>query len=212
MQSQDFDLTQGVPQVFITHVLSPGDLPNVEILTIPNYPFQTGINDAGAVLQQLQIEGFAIRVEYFEADVRLETLSEGIAVLLRNGEFRDRIDDVDIGTTRIDNETLRLYAQQVVFSQPIPIMNSPISGSTLANMVGAGGGAAFITMFPHPDAGQIALYFLMLGGTRIVLGAADGVSLALREGLSSMLLKWMGVPYTTKATTRTRKPRRTQTL
>ena len=58
--------------------------------------------------------------------------------------------------------------------------------------------------FPHPDVGHITLYFVLIGGTRIVLGAADGVSIALRQGLSHILLKWMGVPTTT-ATSRKRK-------
>lgn len=58
--------------------------------------------------------------------------------------------------------------------------------------------------FPHPDVGHITLYFLLIGGTRIVLGAADGISIALKQGLSYILLKWMGVPVTT-ATPRKRK-------
>jgi hypothetical protein len=53
-----------------------------------------------------------------------------------------------------------------------------------------------MAVFPNVDATHIMLYFLLIGGTRIVLGAADGVSIALRQGLSYILLKWMGVPTT----------------
>ena len=64
-------------------------------------------------------------------------------------------------------------------------MNSPVSGSTLLQMVTAtGGGAAFMAAFPSADATHIAIYFLMIGGTRIVLGAADGISIGLKQGLS----------------------------
>jgi hypothetical protein len=101
-------------------------------------------------------------------------------------------------------ERTREYAEQIFSAQPVPVMDSPLSGSTLAQMVAAaGGGAAFMTAFPHPDVGHITLYFLLIGGTRIVLGAADGISIGLRQGLSHILLKWMGVPAS-KATTRKR--------
>jgi phospholipase C len=79
--------------------------------------------------------------------------------------------------------------------QAFPVMHSPIAGTTLAQLFAhSGSGAAFLAAFPHPDAGQIATYFLVIGGTKIVIGAADGIALALKHGLSYLLLKWMGAP------------------
>ena len=80
-------------------------------------------------------------------------------------------------------------------AQPLPIMQSPLIGKTLAELAkAAGGGVAFYSMFPHPGPGEIAIFFLLLGGTRIILGASDGIAFALKHGLSHLLLKWMGVP------------------
>jgi hypothetical protein len=55
-------------------------------------------------------------------------------------------------------------------------MRQPLSGSTLLQMVtAAGGSAAFMAAIPNADAHHITLYFLLIGGTRIVLGAADAL-------------------------------------
>lgn len=82
-----------------------------------------------------------------------------------------------------------------VMDEPIPVMHSPIEGTTLAKLFATtGSGAAFLAYFPHPDFGQIATFFLVVGGTKIVLGAADGIGYALRHGLAYVILKWMGAP------------------
>jgi hypothetical protein len=74
-------------------------------------------------------------------------------------------------------------------------MNSPIAGMTLAQLFATtGSGAAFLAMFPHADGHQIATYFLVVGGTKIVFAAADGIGHALKHGLSYVLLNWMGAP------------------
>ncbi|MGF6978248.1 hypothetical protein QFZ94_006763, partial [Paraburkholderia sp. JPY465] len=60
----------------------------------------------------------------------------------------------------------------VLANEPFPVMHSPISGTTIAQLFAtAGSGAAFFALFPHPDLGQIATYFLVVGGTKIVFGA-----------------------------------------
>jgi hypothetical protein len=79
--------------------------------------------------------------------------------------------------------------------EPIPVMHSPIEGTTLAHLFATtGSGAAFLAYFPHPDLGQIATYFLVVAGTKIVFGAAEGIGYALKHGLAYMILKWMGAP------------------
>jgi len=87
------------------------------------------------------------------------------------------------------------YADEIFSSYPVPVMNSPVSGSSLLQMVtAAGAGAAFMAAFSHPDLGRITVYFLIIGATRIVLGAADGIAIGLKQGLSHLILRWMGVP------------------
>src|ERR1700761_6072492 len=70
----------------------------------------------------------------------------------------------------------------------------------------AGGGGAFMAAFPNTDFQHVIIYFLLIGGTRIVLGASDGVSIALKRGLSHILLKWMDVPLTIANTAKQKKP------
>ncbi len=90
------------------------------------------------------------------------------------------------------------YAQRVYSEYSVPVMNSPISGTSLKQLVAtAGSGAAFMAAFPHPDLGHVTIYFLLVAGTKIVLGAADGISIGLRQGLSHLIMKWMGVPKLT---------------
>lgn len=82
-----------------------------------------------------------------------------------------------------------------IANMSFPVMNSPISGTTLMQLFAAtGSGAAFLANFPHPDGGQIATYFLVVGGTKVVFAAADGIGYALKHGLAYLLLKWMGAP------------------
>ncbi len=186
------------PQFFLTRVVGSEDLPDVEILTLPAYLSASAIPKLEELQRQLMtsedlntIGGSGI--DHGGVEACLSALHQVI---------------IDAGVREElpwQPERTREYADQVFTSQPVPVMNSPLSGSTLGQLVAAaGGGAAFMAACPHPDAGHITLYFVLIGGTRIVLGAADGISIALRQGLSHILLKWMGVP-TTKATSRKRK-------
>ena len=80
-------------------------------------------------------------------------------------------------------------------AQPLPIMQSPLIGKTLAELAkAAGGGVAFYSMFPHPGVGEVAIFFLLIGGTRIIFGTSDGIANGLKHGLSYRIQKWMGVP------------------
>ncbi|MEX4004163.1 hypothetical protein AB4Y38_35365 [Paraburkholderia sp. EG285A] len=96
----------------------------------------------------------------------------------------------------LDRWLLRLVEHDdLLYRDPLPVMNSPISGTTLAQLFAqSGSGAAFLAMFPHPDVGQITTFILVVGGTKIVFAAADGIGYALNHGLRHVLLKWMGVP------------------
>jgi hypothetical protein len=47
------------------------------------------------------------------------------------------------------------------------------------------------------SAGSVATYFLLLGGTRIVLGAANGVAKGLEIGLQEVIVHWLKPTGTT---------------
>lgn len=186
------------PQFFLTRVIGSEDLPDVEILTLSAFP------SADAPLNLDELRRLIMAREDFETVVwsgidygGSEACLAALHQVIIDAEIREELP--------WQPERTRAYAEQVFSAQPVPVMNSQLSGSTLGQMLtAAGGGAAFMAAFPHPDVGHITLYFVLIGGTRIVLGAADGISIALRQGLSHILLKWMGVPATA-ATSRKRK-------
>jgi len=186
------------PQFFLTRVVGSEDLPDVEILTLPAYLSAAAIPNLEELQRQLMTrEDFdtvgGSGIDHGGVEACLSALHQVII----DAEVREELP--------WQPERTREYAEQIFSAQPVPVMNSPLSGSTLGQLVAAaGGGAAFMAAFPHPDVGHITLYFVLIGGTRIVLGAADGISIALRQGLSHILLKWMGVP-TTRATSQKRK-------
>jgi hypothetical protein len=93
-------------------------------------------------------------------------------------------------------------------------MNSTLTGSTLSQMlVTAGGSAGFIAAIPHADVKTVLLYFAVIGGTKIVMAASDGVSTALKQGLTYHLLKWMKVPENVASVRKAREaPKAVRTL
>ena len=179
------------PQIFITRVLGSDDLPDVEVLTLPNYQSSDAIPDfehLQNLLLERTIEDFPI-VGGSSIDHSLDACCAALHQVIIDASVREEL------PWNPDRD--KAYAEEIFSSYPIAVMNSPVSGSSLLQMVTAvGSGAAFMAAFPHADVSQITLYFLMIGGIRIVLGAADGISIALKQGLSHVLLKWMGVPTT----------------
>jgi hypothetical protein len=185
------------PQFFVTRIIGADDEPDVEILTLPAYPSADAINDIEQVEQELFFGGEFRITAGSSVDRSSDACLEALHQVIVDGGIREGL--------VWKPEHYKAYAQEIFNAIPLPVMNSPLSGSTLLQMVtAAGGGAAFMAAFPNADAAHITLYVLLVGGTRIVLGAADGVSIALKEGLSHILLKWMGASATT-ASSRKRK-------
>jgi len=186
-----------LPQFFITRIVGGENLPDVEIISLPSFRSSEAIKNLDDLEQQIlsrrdfeTIGGSSIM---FFPGACLAALHQAIL----DAMVREEMPWDPAGT--------EAYANQIYGSQPIPLMNSPLTGASLGQLVtAAGGGAAFMAAFPDADARHVTLYFLLIGGTRIVIGAADGVSIALKQGLSHLLLKWMGVP-TTAGTSRKRK-------
>jgi hypothetical protein len=189
------------PQMFVTRVVGTEDLPDVEILTLPNYHSPAALPDLG------ELERLILRQEDFPT-VGGSSIDYGGVAACRAALHQVIIDASVREGLPWNPERTEAYAEAIFSRNEVPVMDSPLSGATLLKMVTqAGAGAAFMAAFPH-DAGHITLYFLLIGGTRIVLGAADGISLALKQGLAHILLKWMGVP---EAVASPRKNKRTKT-
>ena len=187
------------PQFFVTRVVGNEDLPDVEILTLPRYETPDDIktiDELAAFLHSHQVEDF-VPIGGSGIDYDSRACLAALHQVILDAHVREEMPPWD-------PKQIELYAETIYASYPLPIMNSPLTGSSLLQLVtAAGGGAAFMAAFPH-DLGHITLYFLVVGGTRIVLGAADGISIGLKQGLSHVILKWMGVPRTT-ATPKKRK-------
>jgi hypothetical protein len=175
-------------QFFVTRIIGTEELPDVEILTLPAYPSTDGILNLNGLQSLVQEYGLHIG----STPRKIDGSGAGIAVLhqvIVDAEAREGFPQL--------TELSRVYAEEIFCTQPVPVMNSPLTGSTLMQMVtAAGGSAAFMATGLNVDLKYISLYFLLIGGTRIVLGAADGISTALKMGLQHILLDWMGVPPT----------------
>ena len=191
------ETVQPWPQYFITRIVGNEDLPDVEILTLPQYesadPIKT-LDELAAYLHSHQVEEF-VPIGGSGIDHDSRACLAALHQVILDAHVREEMPPWD-------PKQIVSYAETIYASYPLPIMNSPLTGSSLLQLVtAAGGGAAFMAAFPH-DLGHITLYFLVVGGTRIVLGAADGISIGLKQGLSHVILKWMGVPRTAATPTK----------
>jgi hypothetical protein len=178
------------PQFFLTRVVGSEDFPDVEILTLPAYPSAGVLPDMYELRRELSHLGHFL---WGSTDFLYDSFDHPHCLLALQSLMTEPYERESLSYTP---EAIETYAYEVYTTQPVPVMNSPLSGSTLSQLVATGAGSAFIVAVSTPDVGKILLYFGLLGDTRIVLGAADGISLALKQGLSHILLKWMGVPPT----------------
>jgi hypothetical protein len=95
----------------------------------------------------------------------------------------------------IPPEILLPVAEAIFSTVSIPVSQSPIKGTTLSNLLALAGGIDLQTVhMTHLGQREVVLALLTAAGIKIVFGAADGVSYALKNGLSYYLLRWMGVP------------------
>jgi hypothetical protein len=167
-----------LPAYFVTRIPGAGGLPEMEILTLAAHPEPAG--------QPRQ-------------DIRRALTQAGFAVgepLPRGHEF-DAVHDL-VGRYKaqlVDGAAALDFAGTIYARQPLPVVNSPLTGRTLAELVtAAGGGTGFMATCPGADTKPMVIYVLLIDGTRIVLGAAGGVSMALEQGLRHVLLRAMHGP------------------
>ena len=174
-------------QFFVTHVVGSEELPNVAIITLPEYPYSESVSDMTQLMNYMSGE-FIPRPDTLTTDINPDHYRTLLADIVTDAQQRE-----DFPPTP---QTLLPYVDSIISNCPLPTMHYPISGETLLHMItAAGSSAALLASFnPIGAATAIPLYFLIIGGRRIVLGASDGIAIALRQGLSTILLKWMGVP------------------
>ena len=174
------------PQYFITRIIGGGSLPDYEFITLPTDRSLQKYTDED-VEEWAKVTGDIHFSDKFD-DLHFFPIFQNM-LYRAHGDLRALRSSPDLWVW------LDEFAHDIYESQPLPIMQSPLTGKTLQEIVkAAGGGVAFYSIFPHPGPGEIAIFFLLLGGTRIILGASDGIAFALKHGLSHLLLKWMGVP------------------
>jgi hypothetical protein len=153
--------SQPWPQVFVTRVIGNEDLPDVEILTLPSYEFADAIESLEGLAELLhshQVEEFQL-VGGSSIDHDSRACLAALHQVILDAHVREEMPPWD--PTQIER-----YAESIYASYLLPIMNSPLTGSSLLQLVtAAGGGAAFMAAFPH-DLGHITLYFLVVGGVR----------------------------------------------
>lgn len=128
------------PQVFITRVIGSDDLPDVEILTLPSYPYSTAIPD----LEHLEALLLSREVEEFQTiggssiDRHPRACLAALHQVVLDAYVREDMPPWD-------PKQVEAYAEKIYSSYPVPVMNSPVSGSSLLQMVtAAGSGAAFM--------------------------------------------------------------------
>jgi hypothetical protein len=119
------------PQFYLTRVIGTRDLPDVEILTRPDYRLPNAISDLKELQRQIMIDESFRPVRGSDtrdgADVCFHALFEAIADVQRENELPI---NYDLGVA---------YANQIFSSRPVPVMNSPLSGSTLLQMTASAG-------------------------------------------------------------------------
>jgi hypothetical protein len=185
-----------LPEFFLTRVVGGEGQPDVEILTLPPCKDPAALNADLLIREGLVAAGYQIGPSTSGNNKCFDALMQLIDEARMNEQQPP------------DEQMLRRFATQIYTRQLVPVMNSPISGKTLAELVAAAGGStAFMATFSTVDATHVSIYFLLIGGTRIVLGAADGISEALQYGLRHILLTAMGVPAIAAGSARQKKVR-----
>lgn len=170
------------PRFFTTTIFLHPLAPELAIVTFPstpavcsNAPQDATSNDASAAAAEALYE--LVKREggewgaYASSSPRLTT-----SLLAREMIVRLLVDVIDRrAISRVpdpfDGRYDFVFSQTVdLLDQPIPVMNSPISGATLAQLFATtGSGAAFLAYFPHPDGAQIATFFVLSAGQRLSL-------------------------------------------
>jgi hypothetical protein len=193
-------------QFLSTRVALGGEWPDAEFITLPPPEFY------GGVLRDVMAAN-AESAHWLRGD-RVDLEREGFIVIQGGGGMSEREPhDVMAGLADvlaergpfpteafmrgegIEPKLLLPSAEAIFHTVSIPISQSPIRGSTLANLMAFAGSLDFQTVhLTHVGGREVVLALITAAGCKIVFGAADGIAYALKNGLSYYLLLWAGVP------------------
>jgi hypothetical protein len=113
------------PEVFITRVIGTEDLPDVEILTLPAYTSPEAVPD----LEHLERLLLSRSVEEFETIGGSSVNHRGVDAC--QAALHQVIIDAAVREgLPWSPERIAAYAGEIFSAHPLPVMNSPISGST----------------------------------------------------------------------------------
>ena len=163
-------------QSFITRVDGVKDLPNVEIVTLPQSQSADGQSDMLQLMSYMS-GNFKPLPDTLISAIGLDTYRDFLATLIRDADKRENYPGV--------SEKLYPYIDSIISNCVLPVKRNPVSGETLHSLVKAAGpsSAAFLAMM-HPGANEVLLYFMLIGGTPIVVGVSNTISKALAQRLS----------------------------
>lgn len=203
------------PQVLSTRVYGGAGLPDIEILTVPNYADRKA--RAAELLHKLETlrspdsqvpapaRGSAeiereISVLHSEmlADTNLQVSSiksepgAAFAMLLRC------LSPTDFGPNeRAENTELIVeFARSLYEDFQIPVINSPLSGITLAELASSAvPSAAYLMSQTNPASPEkYIIGVALLGGTWILMGASKGIADGLKTSLEYWVRRILRVP------------------
>lgn len=95
----------------------------------------------------------------------------------------------------IDSSLVK-FARSIYEEYQIPVVNSPLSGTTLLELANAvGPSASYVVSLAKPaSAEHYVIGVAMVGGTRIFMGAVDGLSKGLKTSLEYWIKRAFRVP------------------
>jgi hypothetical protein len=176
---------------FVTDIFTGPDYPeDIAIITLPHTAYSSDGEELVRLIANHLRSGIGYQFQIVDAGpIEFETVGRLISDVALDESFAAHEANLIYAPT----EHLEGLVNHILYDVELPIQNSPITGTHLANLFSIGGTSAYLAATTHIGFREIAIYFLMVGGTRIVLGASSGISEALQHGLKQVLLSWMNV-------------------
>ena len=207
------------PQALSTRVFGDAGLPDLEIHTVPNYPEDDGWKEApfiGSAGPSAQKSTVAVREPGFatagEKLAELQTAMRADASLtvssIRSGPdaafgmLLQCVTQTGLPSASRPSEVQPVvnFARAVYSDYQIPVINSPLSGTTLAELANtASASASFVfSLASSASAEKYMIGVAVLGGCRIVISASQGIADGLKQSLEYWIKRALKVPQESK--------------
>jgi len=178
-------------------ILGDGVLPDIDIITLPGIernPLESFGHLAAATRQDgktatEQVRFFLPITRVAGAPFPPAGIAEPIGALMHLMALSMGDIEAISERERLERHVLRIFREY-----RIPVVNSPMEGKTLqeliASTVAAIPATAHLAVMPH-EGGEIILCLAIWAGTRIIIGASRGIARGLDDGLHELILHWM---------------------